>query len=446
MKDKRITIFGGGVSGASLARLARSLGARVFVSDTGAIRAEIKEGLDSDGIEYEEGGHTDHAFRCDEAVLSSGFPPRSEAVLRLTREGVPIKGEVDFALPRIKGRKIAVTGTNGKTTTTALIGFLLSGLGARAASEGNIGAPLADHAGLDLEFSSIELSSFQLHWAREVEFDCAVLTNIEPDHIDWHGSFDAYAADKIKIFSFVRNGGACIARAAELNFMKTSPDHLLTLAWQDTPEASGADIVLDAAGRRAYLGGSSLFDFADTKLNGSHNMENAAMAMTAVVSMGFDRAQAARVLSGFEPQPHRCALVLERDGIRYIDDSKGTNVAASRTALTSLDGRKVVILGGKGKGEDYAPLVGALRDHARHAVLIGAEREKIAAALNAGGWHDWTYADCMEEAVEQASNIAVAGDVVLLSPACTSWDMYNNYGERGDHFASIIRERYGIGR
>jgi UDP-N-acetylmuramoylalanine--D-glutamate ligase len=169
-------------------------------------------------------------------------------------------------------------------------------------------------------------------------------------------------------------------------------------------------------------------------------MENVAMAMAVVCLLGADTAGARRKLASHVPPPHRCALVAVSGGVKYVDDSKGTNIAATVTAMSSRDGKKVVILGGKGKGEDYAALLDPLRSHARWAVLIGEEADKIASALEEGAYREYSRASGMEEAVRLASERASAGDVVLLSPACTSWDMYKNYGERGDHFARVVKK------
>lgn len=441
LEGKRVTVFGAGVSGTSLARLAKALGADVFVSDSGAIPDGSKAIFAELGIGHEEHVHSDAAFEGDIALMSSGFPPRSEAVRRIEASEMKICGELDMVAPYLRGRVIGVTGTNGKTTTASLIGHLLSSCGAKTGTGGNIGAPAGDFAGIDDEFIVLELSSFQLHWSGSLRLDCAVLTNVEPDHIDWHGSYEAYRSDKFKIFSLLKEDGVGIAQLSESEHSRHGAGGRLYLTWDDDARRSDL-IVLDQQRRAAVMAGTIDIDLSRSDLQGKHNMENAAMAVAAVRSLLPNGEAPERYLGTFVPPPHRCALVLNARGIRYIDDSKGTNVAASCTAMRSIEGRKVMILGGRGKGEDYTPLAEALKEHARHAVIIGEERDRIAEQLSRSGYTAFTMADDMESAVKAASAHAAAGDAVILSPACTSWDMYKNYGERGDHFASIVKREF----
>jgi UDP-N-acetylmuramoylalanine--D-glutamate ligase len=450
LSGERVAVLGGGVSGTSLALLAAKRGADVFVSDAKGLSDETAALFEGVGILYEQWGHTDKVLDCDRVILSSGFPPRVDIIRKILARGVPLTGELDFAAPCLSGRLIGVTGSNGKTTTTSLLGHILSFLNppGAVATAGNIGNAIADLAGSDYNFIAAELSSFQLHWASEIALDGAVVTNLAPDHIDWHGSYENYIAAKAKILSFVRgrrvNANAfSIARASELGRLGAPKEGIFALEW-DVPE-SREKIVLSSRDRAAYAFGGMLFSFDDTTMIGNHNMENTAMAMAAVCLSGFGADQARKALGRYVPPPHRCSLVLELDGARYNDDSKGTNVAAAVTALSSIPGRKLVILGGRGKGEDYGALVDPLKRFARRAFLIGEAAEEIALALRTGGFVDFSKASGMEEAVAMARAAAEPGDVVLLSPACTSWDAYKNYGERGDHFASIAREMAGTG-
>jgi UDP-N-acetylmuramoylalanine--D-glutamate ligase len=240
-------------------------------------------------------------------------------------------------------------------------------------------------------------------------------------------------------------GGFAIARAMEIDALKPE-GRVFTLAW-DVPasERAGSEIVLSSGERRAYAFGAELFRFDETTMLGRHNMENAAMALAAVGALGLDLSKAKGALSSYVPPPHRCALVLSSGGVSYVDDSKGTNIAACETALSSIDGRKIVILGGRRKGEDFGRLAPPLMRFAKFALLIGEASGEIALALEGQGYTDFAIAGGMEEAVRRASEMAVPGDVVLLSPACTSWDSYKNYGERGDHFASLARRIAGGG-
>lgn len=440
---RKISILGGGVSGVSLAMLALRLGASPFLSDAAKIPETFADRLRAAGIAFEEGGHTGIIMGADLVVISSGFPPTAKILKEVEKNGIPIAGELDFALPHIDAKVIGITGSNGKTTTTSLLGYLLSSIGLRAAVAGNIGTPIADFAaaGDACDYIAAELSSFQLHWARDISLSGAIVTNLAPDHIDWHGSYDNYVAAKAKVLSFIRDDGFGIVQERDVDVLNAVREGIYRLSWGG--DGGTRKILLDTGSQAASIGGRELFSFNESGLIGAHNMENVAMALSAISLSGGDVAVARRHLAGYAPPPHRCALVLEKGGVRYVNDSKGTNVAATVTALSSIEGGKVIILGGKGKGEDYAPLVEPLKQFARCAILLGEEAGAIAAALTAGGFGALSFASGMEEAVRLAAAAAKAGDVVLLSPACTSWDMYKSYGERGDHFTSLVRDIIG---
>lgn len=443
----KITILGAGVSGVALAKLAARLGANVFLSEARDISAEVAQSLKSNGIAYETGGHSIRTLECDRVVVGSGFPPSAEIVGMLREHGVPLVGELDFVLPYLSGCLVGITGSNGKTTTTSLIGHLLESTGRRVATAGNIGRPIADFACDDFDYIVVELSSFQLYWSSGLAVDVAVVTNIAPDHIDWHGSFENYVEAKARLLSSVKEGGFAILQERDSNLLGARARGTFLLAWDKTLCENA--IVLDSERGSAKLCRrqvdadsvveTHLFDFGDTKLLGNHNMENVAMAMSAVNLLGIEPSSVLPALGTYVPPPHRCALVAEIGGISYVDDSKGTNVAATVTALASLPRKKIVILGGRGKGEDYSQLKDALRENARWAILFGEAAPEIAAALSGSGYGDFTTVSDIEEALREAAKRALAGDMVLLSPACTSWDMYKNYGERGDHFASLVR-------
>ena len=441
MSGVKVSVLGAGVSGLSLAKLAFALGATVYVSDSKKINEEIKNTLKSEDISYEEGGHSDKILNSDIVVVSSGFPPYADVVDRVLKKGIPLVGELDFVMPYLKGRFIAVTGSNGKTTTTSMIGYLLQSLGHRVATVGNIGNPIADACSAEYDYIVAELSSFQLHWASSMVLDAAVITNVAPDHIDWHGSYDNYIRAKSRILAFVKNTGFSIVRKEDVKKLKPREENTYFLSWENSSDEKL--ILLSEDESTVSLGGRKLFAFEDTNLLGRHNMENSAMAMSSLALLREDTERAAGFLKSFTPPPHRCSLVLSADGVRYIDDSKGTNIAATVTALSSIDGRKIIILGGRGKGEDYSNLLPALKKYSKQALLIGEAADEIALALRAGGYTNFTMAGDMENAVEMAVRLAEPGDVVLLSPACTSWDMYKNYGERGEHFAQLVRKCAG---
>jgi UDP-N-acetylmuramoylalanine--D-glutamate ligase len=432
----KLTVLGAGISGVSIASFAKRSGADVFISDFAEISDVVLKSLDENGISYEQGGHTDRILRADKVVVSSGFPPRAPVLRKLASQGLTPTGELDFVLPHIKGRVIGITGSNGKTTTTSLLGHLINSGGKNCAISGNIGNPIADFAGIDFDFFALELSSFQLHWTRNVKLAGAIVTNLAPDHIDWHGSYDNYIADKARIINFLDEDGFAIIQSRDKELLKANGRGVRTISWDDLDTKS--DILLSSTERIALMEGSELLRFDETRLLGAHNMENASMAMAAVKLSGADFVSARTALKSYEAPPHRCALVLTKDGVKYIDDSKGTNVAASRTAMSSIGGPHIVILGGRGKNEDYNGLIEPLKKFAKCAILIGEASKEIAAAFIKGGYEAFREAGDLESAVKYAVTIASPGDSVLLSPACTSWDAYKNYKERGDHFVSLV--------
>ena len=442
----KIGIIGAGLSGLSLASLALRKKAEVFVSDLGS-RREIAAGeMASKGIDFEFGGHGPRLWESDMIVLSSGISPGSPAVKKAQEMGIPVVGELDFVAPYLKGRLLGVTGSNGKSTTTALAGHLAQGLGWRAAAIGNIGKPVADYADSELDFLVIELSSFQLYWAKELTVEVSIVTNLDPDHLDWHGSYRNYVDAKANLLRMQKPGSWAIVQARDFGFFKGVPSvRLVGLEWGATGHERSNRIEMGESEALLWREGEGrvLFHYDRLPLLGRHNLENAAMAMAAIELAGLGTEQAEDLLENFAALPHRCEAVAAIGGVDYVDDSKGTNVAASVTALGSLPGVKVVILGGQGKGEEYGPLAEAVKRHARVAIVMGTERERIVEALQKGGVESIFPVRDMEEAVLKASREARPGETVLLSPACTSWDAYPNYKERGRHFQRLVRSIQG---
>jgi len=453
----RLTVIGAGISGIALALFAHKLGAKVFVSEEKkTLEPDAAEQLKNSGIKWEAGGHTERAFEADALLLSSGIPPFAACVKEAERRGLPIIGELDFVMPHIKGRIIGITGSNGKSTLTSLSGHIFQKIGCKTAVGGNIGAPLPLFTDESYDYAVLELSSFQLHWANNLKSSVAVVTNLAPDHLDWHGTYEDYVASKAKILSLQDGSGwgivqdrdyrgACPVEKESLDPSGvTKPEKIVALSWDERLKSEAKGHIFmgkDSAILRLPQEERLLFRYNDTSLLGNHNLENIAMALAAMhlLDIGVSDTKIKGLLEDFQPLPHRCELAGTINGVIYVDDSKGTNVAASVAALTSIQGRKVVILGGKGKGEDYGFLAETVKREAEAAVLIGEEKDRIEAALRNAGFGAISKADGMEAAVNQARKLAKSGMVVLLSPACTSWDMYPNYKKRGEHFCAIVR-------
>ena len=443
MPNNKLTVIGAGVSGQGLALLAHNLGENVLVSEQKNIPEEVKTLFTQNNIAYEE-GHSEKVFDgTKEILISSGIPPQSEILKQAQSRGVKLTGELDYVLPHIRTKNlVCVTGSNGKSTVTSLIGHILNRAGLKAGTGGNLGTASAKFTQEDFDAVVLELSSFQLARAtNNLRAKVSIITNLAPDHIDWHGSYEAYVEAKSRVISLRDSNGYGIIQDRDFDAINPS-GKIIVLSWTPEPaHKTAGHIFMKDSEAVLTLDGKTipLFKYSDTTLIGSHNLENIAMSLCAVYLLGVT-GDVKYLLEGFRPLPHRCEDAGTVDGVQYIDDSKGTNVAATITAMTSIPGRKVIILGGQGKGEDYAPLAEAVKRECDSAVLIGEEAGKIQAALENVNFTDFHRAKDMEDALETARKIAKPGMIVLLSPACTSWDMYKSYKARGEHFCRIVSQ------
>ena len=333
----------------------------------------------------------------DVVVKSPGVPGEAPLVVAARERGIPVWSEVELGFRLLPDAKfVGVTGTNGKTTTTELLGAIFRAAGRDVAVAGNVGTPLTSVRSAD--WVVCELSSFQLEDVHELACDVAVLLNLEPDHLDRHGSFEAYRDAKLRIFERAR--ASVVPRGLGLAGIEFAVDDELP---------------------------------AEPLIRGAHNRENAAAATAAARAAGIADEPIAEALRTFPGVPHRLELVGERDGVRYVNDSKATNVAAALPALAAYADEPVhLILGGSPKGEDFAPLAAAIGPNVRSVHLIGAEAERLAAVIE--GERDETLA----QAVAHAARLAQPGDVILLSPACASYDQFANFEERGDAFRKLV--------
>jgi UDP-N-acetylmuramoylalanine--D-glutamate ligase len=447
LAGKRVVVVGLGQSGIAACRLLREKGAIVIGTDTKDERSvsDAVRALPECGVTLALGGYRNAQFeRADLIVVSPGVP-ETEAIRHAAGAHVPVWGEVElsvrvlFEAAHVAGRKaprlIAIGGTNGKSTVTSLVGALLEAGGLRTFTGGNLGEPLAGHVNEPFDAVVLEVSSFQMERVDAFHPDVAVLLNVTPDHLDRYASEADYAAAKGN--AFVRqtrqdvavvpvNDNACIAQAMRGNGV------LVTFG-------PGGDFDVQ---RDAIVGvdGAS-YSRAKMNLAGGHNALNVAAALAAVHSFRLPEASVANVLETFEGLPHRMAFVREHAGVRWYDDSKGTNVGAAVTAVRGArEERVVLIAGGRDKGGSYAPLVDALRERGRAAVLLGEAAPLLQVAI--GDALPVSMARTMEEAVEQAARFARPGDGVLLSPACSSFDMFRDYKERGDAFAKAVHARF----
>jgi UDP-N-acetylmuramoylalanine--D-glutamate ligase len=344
----------------------------------------------------------------DLVVKSPGVPAESGLVVGARRRGVPVWSEVElgYRLLPSGARVIGVTGTNGKTTTTELLGAILRADGRPVEVAGNVGRALTDAAEAAAEGTWVvcELSSFQLEDVHTLACDVAVLLNLEPDHLDRHGTFDAYREAKLRIFERAR--ARVVPRGFGIEGIEFSADDPLP---------------------------------AEPLIPGRHNRENAAAAAAAARAAGVTDEAIAEALRTFPGVPHRLELVRELRGVRWVNDSKATNTAAARRGVTAYEAPLRLILGGSLKGEDFAPFARELPENVRSVYLVGAASDELAAALDAAG-RAYVRAGDLPTAVSQAAADAQPGDVVLLSPACASYDQFVNFEERGDTFRRLVQE------
>jgi UDP-N-acetylmuramoylalanine--D-glutamate ligase len=437
LSGKRVVVVGLGASGVAAARLCLRRGARVVANDgkpREALSAEARA-LEAEGAELVAGGHA--AARMDAAdvvVVSPGVPPLPEVAAAEAR-GAAVWGEVELAVRSMThpAPVVAVGGTNGKSTTTSLVGLLLEAHGMRTFVGGNLGEPLADHADERFDAVVLEVSSFQMERVDRFRPHVSALLNVTDDHLDRYASFDDYARAKGNAFArqtaddwaVVPAGDAICRREAERGKARVvtfGPGGVLDVT---------DDAVVDRRSEDRFARG-------EMALTGGHNALNVAAAVACVRPFGVTVETVRRVLREFRGLPHRTALVAEVGGVRFYDDSKGTNVGAAVTALEGLrEPKAVLIAGGRDKGGSYGPLVDALARKGRAAVLLGEAAEAIAQAV--GQRVPVRRVATMDEAVRVGASLARRGDAVLLSPACSSFDMFRDYKHRGDEFVRAVR-------
>ena len=411
LADQRVLVVGLARSGTAAAEALVAAGASVvgFDRDEALAVGRLRE----IGVEIHLGSEEETLLQgIDLVVKSPGVPGETLLIERARSRGVPVWSEIELGARLLPNPILGVTGTNGKTTTTELLGAVFRSARMSVEVAGNVGRPLTSLVGSSSTDAWIvcELSSFQLEDVHTLKPRVGVLLNLEPDHLDRHGTFERYADTKLRIFELQTGGDTAV----------------LPRAFHAVPGRA----------RRIEFAAADPLP-AEPRIPGPHNRENAAAATAAARSIGIDDDAIAHALTTFEGVPHRIELVGEVDGVRFVNDSKATNVAAALRALASFPGDHLhVILGGRGKHESYAPLAAAFRS-GDHAYLIGEASEEIASALAAAGV-DCTKAGSLEMAVMQAVKAATAGDVVLLSPACASFDQFRDFEERGDAFRELV--------
>jgi UDP-N-acetylmuramoylalanine--D-glutamate ligase len=438
---REVAVVGLGKSGVAATLLLRASEVPVYASDSGtgpALEAQAG-GLRQAGAAVDLGRHDLGRIRRAQAVvISPGVPPDAPPLTAAAAAGLPVLAEVDLGFTELtRARCIGITGTNGKTTTTSLVAHLLTSAGLRAEAAGNIGRPLCDvvREGKEPDWIALELSSFQLHDAPHLDPAIGLLTNLAPNHLDRYHSLAEYYGDKALLFRNADADSVWVTNAddpAVRAMVARVPGRHVRFSIHEP-----ADGWYDRAGRRLMLGERPLLPRDELPLLGDHNVANALAAALAAQEAGADPSRLANGLRTFRAIPHRVEPIREVDGVLWINDSKSTNVTSTEVAVAALDRPFVLLLGGRHKGAPYAPLIPLLRDRCRAVVAYG-EAEPIVTADLAGavpverGGRDFSVV------LAAARRLARPGDAVLLSPACSSYDMFRNYEERGDRFRTAV--------
>ncbi|MGI4832789.1 MAG: UDP-N-acetylmuramoyl-L-alanine--D-glutamate ligase [Janthinobacterium lividum] len=447
---KNLVILGAAESGVGAALLAQAKGYAVFVSDRGEIKPNYKAKLTAAGIEFEENTHTlARILQAEEVVKSPGIPEKAPVIKALREKRIPIISEIEFASRYTKARFVAITGTNGKTTTTLLTYHLLKEAGLSVGLAGNIGYSLAEQVMADkFEYYVLELSSFQLDDIQDFRPWLALLLNITPDHLDRYDySLDKYAAAKLRIAAnqalddyFIYNADdENIERFATTAFMMA---FVLPFSLHHRSDYHLAAYYEEESSLRVHIPiedeHPDRISIETSPLIGQHNRQNMAAAILAARVAGASPEQIETALGTFKNADHRLQLVREMDEVQYIDDSKATNVEAAWYALDGVKREIVWIAGGTDKGNDYASLQPLAQQKVKALICLGVDNAKLRAAF-ADHVPIIEETQDMADAVRRATAHAAPGNVVLLSPACASFDLFKNYEDRGQQFAAAVQ-------
>lgn len=450
LRDKSVLILGLGETGLSLARYLHAQGAQLRVADSrntppGAevLRSEMPQ------AELHCGVFGDALLQgIDSIAISPGVPMFEPFVQRAVMNGVPVEGDIELLAQQIadaqpKPKVIAITGANGKTTTTSMVGAMCVAAGLDAQVAGNISPAVLDalreRGGHQPQAWVLELSSFQLETTHTLDADAAVVLNVSEDHLDrYANNMDLYAAAKARVFN---GNGVQVLNRDDVRSAAMGLAGRRQVTFGLTPPSSDQDWGIGKEGAITWLmqGAQKVMRADELQVAGLHNVANALAALALCRALDLPLAPLVNALRAFKGLPHRVEAVAEVNGITYYDDSKGTNVGATEAALNGLGKQAVVILGGDGKGQDFAPLKLAVEKHARAVVLIGRDAPLIGSAISGCGKPVLNAQD-MEEAVRIATTHAQTGDAVLMSPACASFDMYRNYLHRAEAFIAAVQK------
>ncbi|GJQ62226.1 MAG: UDP-N-acetylmuramoylalanine--D-glutamate ligase [Melioribacteraceae bacterium] len=445
IKGKKISIVGAVRSGVAAAKLCKRHGAIPYVSDYSPADKipDSVEVLKSSGIDYETGGHSDKVYDCDLLVTSPGVPSDAPVLKNAIAKGIEVISELEFAFRFYKGTIIAITGTNGKTTTTSLMAFVLEKCGKKVYTAGNIGfafSEIADRAEEE-SFVSLEISSFQLDFINSFKPRYSMILNITPDHLDrYENSFDNYRNSKYGITRyqssddiFIYNSDDTKSEIEKINSKASLRTFSLNEKVANGAYFDGENLVIANGGKV-----TPVMSKQEASLKGEHNIYNMLAVLTVAADLNLDLDKVKAAMREFPGVEHRLEFVRELDGVKYVNDSKATNVDSVWYALRTFDEPLLLILGGKDKGNDYNEIKEPVEKHVRKIYAIGSSKDKVYDYFNS--FIEVEKVDTMEDCVLKCKKDAKSGEVVLLSPACASFDMFKSYEHRGKVFKQAVNQ------
>lgn len=452
-RGESIGVLGLARSGVAAARLALSRGATVYASDFSddETTRQAAETIRRLGGDTDLGRHDlDKLARCSRIVLSPGIPPGAPVLRAPELRDVPIIPELEFAYQELSGPIVAITGTNGKTTVTALTAHVLRAAGFQAEAGGNIGTALSELALREPqpEVAVVEASSFQLGGTHDFSPDVGILTNLAPDHLDWYATVKEYYADKAKLFQNATPTSRWILNGEDqqaLELPADAPGERFLFRAGSEPERGEKGGYLSADGwltLRLDADEERVLPAADLKILGPHNVANSLAAAIAARLLGAEMEGIATGLRSFQPMDHRLEPVAERGGVLWVNDSKATNIASTRVGIRSLDRPIILLLGGRHKGEAYAELIPDFEGRVRQVLAYGEAAPLIEKSLG-GAVPVEIVNGALRAVLVRAAEIAVPGDAILLSPACSSYDMFRDYEDRGRQYRKLVLEEVG---
>lgn len=416
------SLVGYGVSNKALCKVLIRQGHRVFVSEARSLGEIEKQELLEMNVEFEENGNTEKILKADWIVASPSVRPDHPIVSKASEK---VLTDLDVVLSSWKpGFIIAVTGTNGKTTTCQMLGYVLKEFDKKVAVVGNVGNPIANIVDERFDYLVIEISSFQLFWSKKLPIDIGVILNIEPNHLDWHHSFEHYVESKLKLLMYAKERYVHESCKKIAEKRKLNAKFFLPLRTLD--------------GDRIEFRGR-IYPLRNELLKTHQNLHNLSAVLVVLESLGFEPSKVLEVLENFIPPQHRMQLIAIVDDVRFVDDSKSTCAAATMAALQNYeDGRVILILTGRGKNENYDAMIEQIKKKVKHVVIFGEIASVMSTLLRAANV-PFSLVENMEQAVFEAFKRAGRGDTVLLSPAAASFDLYKNYAERGEHFIRVVQ-------